>query len=182
MYNKGMKKICFLLLITSFLLFISCKSEDSSSSPLEEIERPNMKFEEVNYLMSSNDFSPITLTAKTMELYSEKNLAVLEEASFVQKTDDGTIITQGSAQKAEVNTQDYSIVLSGQVQIERPVDHFSLIGSDFVWLNKLQRITTDKEVLLLYDNKGQIKAEGLTCDFKTSSFEFDYVIEGRLSE
>lgn len=116
-----------------------------------------------------------------MQIYEDEGVAILNDVSFIQKNSEKLIIMQGSCDDAKVNTRTYSAVLGGEVSIQRPDDGLAIKGSDITWDNDLQRISTDKSFILLYDSDSEIQGIGLTCDFRTSTYEFDTITEGRLA-
>lgn len=167
-----------IILFTS--LAISCTESDSSAAASDSIERPDMEFSQVAYSLGRSEFPPVKMRSSTMQLFEDEHLAVLYQVTFEQKDSEGKTIMTGSCSSANIDTDTYQAVLSGKVSIDRPLDELSIQGEDITWYNDQQKISTDKSVVLQYDSGSEIRGTGLTCDFRTSEFEFDRITEGRL--
>ncbi|NLY07271.1 MAG: LPS export ABC transporter periplasmic protein LptC [Spirochaetales bacterium] len=163
------------------LLLSSCTESSTQAASSSQIERPDMEFSTVTYSLGQSEFPPVIMTASSMQIYEDEGVAILNDVSFIQKNSEKLIIMQGSCDDAKVNTRTYSAVLGGEVSIQRPDDGLAIKGSDITWDNDLQRISTDKSFILLYDSDSEIQGIGLTCDFRTSTYEFDTITEGRLA-
>lgn len=162
------------------LLFLSCSPSEGQNAYTEDIEHPDMAFTRVVYTLGRSEFPPVQMNAAEMELYNDQNLALLHDVTFTQTDEDGNLLMSGTCQEARVNTSTYQTLLTGPVYIQRPQDKLAITGEDITWDNDKQRISTDKNVFLEYDSGSEIHGVGLSCDFRTSHYEFDQITEGRL--
>lgn len=168
-------------LATLAALLVSCGADDEAGPASDGIERPTMSFVNAVYTLGRPEFSPIVMKAGVLELYNDRNQALLKGVEFEQKDEEGRLVMEGSCEEAEVDTKSYDARLKGKVLISLPQEKLSIDASDVVWNHADQRISTDKEVFLLYDSKSGLRGRGFSCDFKTSKCEFDEITEGRLA-
>lgn len=162
------------------LALASCAAEEEGAPVSDWPERPTMSFTGAVYTLGRPEFRPVTLRARSLELYDDRSLAVLEGVEFDQKDENGEVVMEGSCERAEVDTKSYDARLGGKVRIRLPQERFSIDGEDMAWDHEDQRISTDKEALLLYDSGSGLRGRGFTFDFRNTRCEFDEIIEGRL--
>jgi len=181
-----MKKKIALCLILIIVLFtsLSCRSKEIENDDINigEIEHPDIIFENVNYTIGEKGILPIYIKAKSIKIYQEKKLTVLEGVNFTQEDDNKNIVMTGSCDEAEIENESYNATLRGEVILNRPLDKLTIKSENLDFDYQKQLIETDKNVILKYNEGNEIDGTGLTCDFLNSVYEFDRINKGTIMQ
>ncbi|MDD4082977.1 MAG: LPS export ABC transporter periplasmic protein LptC [Sphaerochaetaceae bacterium] len=175
--------LCLMLIIILFLT-LSCRSKDVEKEDIDigEIEHPDMIFENVNYTIGETGILPIYIKAKSIKIYQEKKLTILEGISFTQEDDDNNIVMTGSCDEARIENESYNATLIGEVILNRPIDKLTIKSENLDFDYQKQLIETDKDVILKYNEGNEINGTGLTGDFLNSIYEFDRINKGTIMQ
>jgi len=175
--------LCLLLIIILFTS-LSCRSKEIAEENIDigEIEHPDIIFEDVNYTIGEEGIFPIYIEAKSIKIYQEKKLTVLEEISFIQKDENENIVMTGSCDEAKIENETYNANLNGKVILNRPIDELTIKSENLDFDYQNQVIKTDKDVILKYNEGNEIDGTGLTCDFLNSIYEFDRINKGTIMQ
>lgn len=178
--DMGTKSLLGILL--ALFLLSSC-TMDSQTPPSGRIaEFPDVRLTEATYVLGRSGETPLSIEAQEIAIYEKTNQAILDTLVFTQKDAEGNLLLSGRADKAQVDTKTYDAQLSGNIQVRRADEDFSIEAEQLLWLNDEQVLSSegDSSVLINFDGGQTIKGSGFKGNLKTATYAFTSLEEGVL--
>ncbi len=178
-----MKKGSLLWLLIILIVVLSgCSFAFKESDQFYLDLLPDLILTNSTYKIKSSDEEPITIEAKSIEIYKDSNKALITNATFIQTDGDGSLIMSGSFNEGEIETTTNNLKLRKEVIIKHHKENFSLYGENFEWHSDDKKVFSEKESLVTLINKEHdiLKGRGFVGNFATSEFEFTKLEEGIL--
>lgn len=175
-FNLGLKFGRHVALLIALLLFclagLSSCNKNSSTSPYIDGDYPDMVLYDSTYRFGRPGSDVLEMKAAKITIYTERNLTILENASFSQSDD-----LFGSCDKAE-STKNTKVNLSGSVHVEKKSDSLVIDCDNLLWDDDEHVLKTDGPVHVTYDDGTTLDAVGFKAQLDTNVYEFDTIIQG----
>ena len=169
--NKYTRVILFLILAALMVLGVSCRRE-GSSSPYIDGDYPDMVLYDSTYRFGRPGNDVLEMKAKTITIYSSRNLTILENASFSQSDD-----LSGTCDRAE-STENSKVTLTGSVHVEKKSDNLVIDCDNLLWDDDSRVLTTDGFVHVTYDDGTSLDAVGFKALLDSNVYEFTRIEKG----
>mgnify|MGYP006292700171 CR=1 FL=1 len=170
------------------LLAAGCSLDYSGTDLAEEMpeEVPDSVFSD--YVFTSvRDGTPVyRIYAREARLYHGKHEAQLEGVFFREFADDGSVVTEGTAETAVVNTATDDVRLQGDLRFASSLYEAEIRAESLSWNSDQETLTSrpEQEVTILRENGTRIRGRGLKVHAPSRTIEFtgpvsgEYVYEG----
>ena len=159
------------ILAAVLVLGASCH-RNGSSSPYIDGDYPDMVLYDSTYRFGRPGNDVLEMKAKTITIYSSRDLTILENASFSQSDD-----LFGTCDHAE-STDNSKVSLSGSVHVEKKSDNLVLDCDNLLWDDDSRVLTTDGYVHVTYDDGTSLDAVGFKAYLDSNVYEFTRIEKG----
>jgi LPS export ABC transporter protein LptC len=157
----------------------SCSFSYRQETAAEAVEHPDYILMDTVYTISRLEFNDITFSAQRAEFYTQKNLVTLEDVGFTQTDADGSLLTEGTADTASINTDTLFAELSGDVRLLSLTEDLSIRSESLFWDHENQKLTAGDELVeIIYSDGSSVSGRGFTADGAAGTFEFAQSAEG----
>ncbi len=180
----GGRDLLSLLSAAVLLIFVfaasGCSFNYQSEDSREESDRPDYILYNTDYTVSRAGNDRITFSAQKAVFYTARSKVYLDGVTFVQQDEEGTVLTEGSCARCEIETNTNDAVLSGNVQLTSYSEKTSISAEILYWEHKTSRLSSDPEavVTIQYRDGSTISGKDFHGDFDLRLFEFAEVTEG----
>ncbi len=146
-------------------------------------ENPDLMLKDAEYLLGIAGSNPILIRARNMEIYQKAGQAYLNEITFSQRNENGTIAFSGNALTAKIDTKTNNAQLSGDILIRNHIDDLEIAADMLNWIHDAQIFEGELEgwISLSFGSGNRVTGRGFVADFKNATYEFMHVDEGVLS-
>ena len=169
-----MKKLYLIIFIV--LLLASCTFREDEEVH-EKAVLPDIILEGAEYTLGQDGNSPIYINSSRMTLYSRDNRAIVENMEFVSYNDDGTISIEGSADHAEIDTENETKELEGNVLLHQSDGDMMIKAESLYFDTKNEEITADGTVSVSSED-GSFRGMGFAADLRENIYSFKLIEEG----
>lgn len=172
-----MKRLTLLLIILLLLVSCSSRDEEDSDSLMEKGIYPDLIMENTTAQIGQEDGSPINLTAEKMTLYSADGYALLENFTFTSYDENGSVETEGGAEKGKIELDGRCIEFEGSVTFSRPNDDMSVSAENLIYDRDNDEITTTG-LVVVKSKEGTIEGESFRGDLREKVYSFSSIEKG----
>lgn len=169
-----MKKLYLIIFIV--LLLASCSFREDEEVH-EKAVLPDIILEGAEYTLGQDGNSPIYINSSRMTLYSRDNRAIVENMEFVSYNDDGTISIEGSADHAEIDTENETMDLDGNVLLHQSDGDMMIKAESLYFDTGNEEITADGTVSVSSED-GSFRGMGFAADLREKIYSFKLIEEG----
>lgn len=165
-------------------LLISCSLSHEEELVKRTLDLPDLALVNAEYVLKDDKEDPIAITAGEILLYDQTNTALITDFTFVQRDSGGTITLSGRADSAEANTKSLDARLIGSVTITDHENDLVIMAEELTFLHKEQLVFSGKGQLatILYSTDKRIEGYGLDGDLSSSTFSFEQIVTGVISQ
>ena len=174
----GKGKITLLTLsICLSLMFSSCSfvSDDEGAHPKEP--HPDIILQNTVYTLGQSGERPVYIESSRITFWSADNRAETDKITFHQADDEGNITLEGSADHADIDTDNRRMDLSGNVRLKRADGNMQIEADELTFDSKNEEINAPGSVHVSSDD-GEFRGEGFNADLLTSAYSFKSIQEG----
>ena len=173
----------FRAIITLFILLIltSCSvSNQQQTESGDDLILPDMVLEKGRFTLYQEKENPIEFTAEKVTFYSKDNRAVIENISFEQKDKEGAVIIEGHANEGEIDTENETLVLTGDVFLNSVRDDMTIRTDGRMDFNtRTQEVETSSEVTVQSPD-GEFSSLSFYGNLLTKEYSFSKLEKGRI--
>lgn len=171
------RSVFTLLLLLSV---ISCSVNQEGMKGDEALIRPDMELSEGEFTLYQRGESPIVFTAERALFYSMDNKAVIENISFMQRDEEGSLILEGSARNGELDTEKEILRLEGEVMLNSIRNEMEIWTDGVLYFNtNTQEIETDSKVHIT-SSDGEFSSLSFYGNLLTEEYSFSTLESGRI--
>lgn len=171
-----MNKLILLFLCLLLLPSCSFKSGEEKSAA---IETPTLVLENAKYTLGQEGEKPVIIDAKKISIWELTNKALLEEITFTQTDDKGSVTLSGKADSADINIKTKYSIFNGNVEIEEKTNNYYIKSSKIVYDIEKEHLETEEAITVTFPD-GEVKGKGLDADLKTNIFVIGEIEKGEL--
>lgn len=166
------------------LLLVSCSLSTEAELVKRTLELPDLALVNAQYVLKDSGKDPITITAGAISLFDVDNSARINDFTFHQRDSEGVITLSGSADRAEANTKSLDAHLIGTVIIHDYANDLVITADELTYLHNEQRVYGDATQMatITYSTDKRIEGYGLDGDLSSSTFSFDRIVTGVISQ
>jgi LPS export ABC transporter protein LptC len=177
--GRILQLVRILALLGMLTVLLGCSFSYRQEAAADAGDAPDYILTDTVYTISRREFDDITFSAEKAEFYTQKNLVTLEGVSFSQIDDQGSILTEGTADAASIDTDTLFTELSGDVSLYSVTEDISIRSEALFWDHENQELSAaDELVHILYSDGSSVSGRGFTADGAARSFEFAQSAEG----
>ena len=169
-----MKKIA--LIITLLFLLASCSFVEDEEVH-EKAVLPDIILEGAEYTLGQDGNSPVYIESSRMTLYSRDNRAIVENMKFVSYNEDGTPAIEGSADYGEIDTENETMDLNGNVTLRQSDGDMSIEAESLYFDTEKEEITAEGTVSVSSED-GTLRGSGFAADLREKLYSFKTIEEG----
>lgn len=164
-------------------LLCSCSFDNQEGTGDETVlSHPDLRFENATYTFSREGSTPILVTADTLEIFKEKHTAIMDNPHFLQYDENQELNIEAHANGCSIDTSDYEITLTGQVQLSVPNNDLFITAENLHWNDTDKTLESDGEVTIQYENGNRITGTGFFGNMSTRHMEFQSITKGEVNE
>jgi LPS export ABC transporter protein LptC len=160
-----------------------CSLDYGDSELAEEIpeEVPDSVFSDYVFTSVREGRPVYRIYAATARLYHSRNEAELRDVLFREFAADGSVVTEGTAQEAYVNTATDDVRLEGELRFASSSYEAEIRAERLFWdgEEELLESRTGQEVTIVRENGTRIVGSGLLVHAPTRTVEFTGAVQGR---
>lgn len=167
------KKSFYLILFLVICLFISCGAVKKRTSKTPKKKYPDMIQENYTHYIYKNKKKYLYAEINYAEFYEKKNtiecLGLYAEIYNAK----GELTTKIKSVEGIIDKKEKNVLFNGNVEFEL-LENETILYSDKIVLDyKKNKLTTDKEVLILKDDGSYVKSTSLESDIKKEETKFE---------
>lgn len=177
-------KTFFLLFLWGLISFFSgCSLDYSDARIAEDIteETPDTILINFTHTIVTNGKVSVILKAERAETFGKRKQVVLKNAHFLEFDEEGSVLTEGSADEAIFYTDSEDAHISGSIFIYSPEEETGIYAESFSWTKDGKKLQANPEdqVTLKKDDGSYVEGKGFKADFRKKKLEFSSEVRGR---
>lgn len=178
-----MKRLIIPFITIMMLLAVSCVKDDgpvtSETDGSDWASMPDMSLENTTLTLFDGDSDPIIVTAEKADFWTDDSHALITGIGFIQKDGSGSTLMTGSADRAEVDTENSVFSLEGNIVLESVRDGLTIRADECLTFSaETEEIEAPGEVEVL--NEGAFfSGTGFYANLKKEEYSFSRINEGR---
>ncbi len=176
----GTVKKIEILLVSFFILSCSIDYGDTTLPDKMLEDTPDNILRSFLYTESSGGHKTFSIYAAKAEIYNTREQTVLEDVVFRQFDSNGSLITEGRADKGVIFTENDNAEMSGNLRIYSSVQEAELDTSYLYWNNKDKTLTgkQDKSITIRRDSGTVITGKDFSADMRTKTYSLGRGVHG----
>ena len=172
------------LAAAALLLMAGCSLDYDSISMAEERDEsvPETIVTEAQFTVVRSSSRTFRISADRAETYPERQEQILYGLRFEEINAEGEVITDGSADQAEHNTETDDVTMEGNISFYSR-EYEAQVSTDYLSWNNEERMLTgrdDGEVRLELDSGSVVEGTGFEADMRRSIARFAQSVRGVL--
>jgi len=181
--NKGRDFTHLVLVMAAALVSGSCrldyKSVEASETEGERV--PNLEFYGLNEVIVRNGKPSVILSADSALQFVKSNQSILENASFIELTENAETATTLRADTIIINTKTQDATLTGNVETYTITGGTRVQAESLVWTQQVRILNSqpDEWVSITRDDGSSIRGMGFIADMRRNEFSFSERVTGQ---
>lgn len=165
--------------LLAIALLTSCTIEDEAytASQVAVIERPDITFTDAEHTFSRQGSQPIRMHTAELSYWMDDERMEAQGLSFSQMDEDGSIIMEGRADSAVIDTAVEVMDLSGDVEMRYVSRDLSIATSHLIFDTRAMTVECDTNVVVTFDD-GTISGERLSGDLRSMKLDIATAAQG----
>jgi LPS export ABC transporter protein LptC len=167
-------------------LVLSCTldyNEENLASELSE-DTPDTVLYDVTHTIVSDSTPRFVVRAERAETFGDRSRQYLDGIAFTELAADGSVITEGSADYAEYQTDTENIEITGSVRFYSSEQDAFLSAQVLFWNSDERRLTSEPEepVFLRRGDGTSVRGRGFVAEMGRSIIRFEDGVSGTIIE
>lgn len=186
-HNKQIREKPVLWAVTLILLLLpglsSCRFDYSASETDDDDgRRPSYILYNSEYLIRQSDRTELVFNAEKIVFFEEDEQAELEEVTFTYQDEEGTLVSRGTADRAEIFMEREDARISGSIRISIITESTDIIAETLFWDKSEKTLSSNSRetVTLRHSDGTMITGTNFTGNLYTREFVFDGETSGSL--
>ncbi len=164
------------------LLILSCSFDYQQVESAGETDRPDYILDRTTYTVARSYSDTIAFTAEQVRFYEKTSSVTLEGVNFSQSSASGELLTRGSSDSCQIDTDTNDTRLIGNIQIVSETEQTIVIAQELFWRHDQDLLTSPDglPVTVQYSDGSSLSGTGFRADLSLRSIEFAQSARGTI--
>lgn len=170
------------LLLLSILIISGCSLRYNSSFQ-DEANVPEFIFTDATFTKYEDSTKKLSLSAETLEQYSEGNSMYAKEVSFKLLNKEGEIETEGSCNLLAANSDAEKYTLFDDIKVKNIKEDFEVSADTLRWNGKSEQLTSSRnDMVSIKKGDTYMIGSGFSASAVSKKFSFTGIISGEFTK
>lgn len=170
------------LLLLSILIISGCSLRYNSSFQ-DEANVPEFIFTDATFTKYEDSTKKLSLSAETLEQYSEGNSMYAKGVSFKLLNKEGEIETEGSCNLLAANSDAEKYTLFDDIKVKNIKEDFEVSADTLRWNGKSEQLTSSRnDMVSIKKGDTYMIGSGFSASAVSKKFSFTGIISGEFTK
>lgn len=170
------------LLLLSILIISGCSLRYNSSFQ-DEANVPEFIFTDATFTKYEDSTKKLSLSAETLEQYSEGNSMYAKGVSFKLLNKEGEIETEGSCNLLSANSDAEKYTLFDDIKVKNIKEDFEVSADTLRWNGKSEQLTSSRnDMVSIKKGDTYMIGSGFSASAVSKKFSFTGIISGEFTK